>query len=198
MEEYKIIKNFENYLVSNFGNIKNNKTNRLLKQHNHTKGYKQIEISGKKKFIHRLVAEAFIPNPENKPCVDHINNIRDDNRIENLRWASINENNQNKSMSKYNTSGFKGVFFDKTKNKWRAEIGFNGKSIKIGRFDTKEEANNARVKKAKELFTNYINDCEKEVNINIKLPKNTKLNINIEIIDEEYLKLEKELEELIK
>ena len=197
MEEYKIIKNFENYLVSNFGNIKNNKTNRLLKQHNHTKGYKQIEISGKKKFIHRLVAEAFIPNPENKPCVDHINNIRDDNRLENLRFASYIENGQNSSISKKNTSGYKGVSYD-YRDFWRADIYHNGKRIFIGRFDTKEEANNARVKKAKELFGEYTNKCEKEINLNIKIPKNTKINININVVDDEYLKLEKELEELIK
>ena len=197
MEEFRIIKNFENYSVSNFGNVKNNKTNKILKQYNHTKGYKKIEILGIKKFIHRLVAEAFIPNPENKPYIDHINNIRDDNRIENLRWVSINENNQNKSMSINNTSGFKGVTFDKVKNKWRAEIGHNGKMINIGRYDTKEEANNARVQKAKELFGEYTNKCEKEININIKVPKNTKININIDVIDDEFLKLEKELDDLI-
>ena len=59
-------------------------------------GYMRIGLckngKGKMFSIHRLLATAFIPNPENKPCVDHINGIRDDNRLENLRWVTYSEN----------------------------------------------------------------------------------------------------------
>ena len=58
-------------------------------------GYRSVWIRGKEYSLHRTVAEAFIPNPENKPTVDHINRIRDDNRVCNLRWATHKEQNEN-------------------------------------------------------------------------------------------------------
>lgn len=61
-------------------------------------GYYVLNIKGKNVNVHRLVAEAFIPNPDNLPVVDHINRIRTDNRVENLRWVGLSENALNRSF----------------------------------------------------------------------------------------------------
>lgn len=58
-------------------------------------GYRLIKINNRNYRVHRLVAETFIPNPENKPTVDHINRIRDDNSVSNLRWATQHEQVEN-------------------------------------------------------------------------------------------------------
>ena len=125
METYIIIEGFENYSVSDFGNVKNNKTGRIVKQHN-SSGYKRlsIEVNKKryKKLLHVLVAGAFILNPENKPFVDHIDNCKTNNNIQNLRWATSKENNQNKSMGKNNTSGIVGVSWEKKANKCELKL----------------------------------------------------------------------------
>lgn len=104
IESWKDIKGYEGlYQISNLGRIKSFKTSKsgkYMTPKNDSRGYLQIQLSNndkvKKNFkIHRLVAQAFIPNPDNKPCIDHINTIRDDNRVENLRWVTHKENSNN-------------------------------------------------------------------------------------------------------
>ena len=96
MEIFKIIDDFPMYEVSNYGNIRNKKSNRLLKL-NSKNGYVIVKLYNKsvKNFpqkVHRLVANAFISNPNKLPVVNHINEIKFDNRIENLQWVSYKEN----------------------------------------------------------------------------------------------------------
>lgn len=62
------------------------------------RGYLQTWVGNTTKRVHRLIAETFIPNPENKPTVDHINRKRDDNRVCNLRWATHSEQRENSSQ----------------------------------------------------------------------------------------------------
>ena len=204
MEEFKTIKGFENYEVSYLGNVRNIKTGKILKPGIDSHGYYRLSlyINGNeyKKHIHKLIAEYFIENPYNKKCVDHIDNDRLNNNINNLRWVSYQENNMNSKLSSKNSSNFKGVCFHKPSNKWCAHIQIQGKKYYLGLFDNIEDAVNCRVKKAQELFGEYMNSCEKEVTININIPANTKVNLNINIKsqeDQELEDLEKEFNDIL-
>lgn len=88
----------EGYDISTLGRIRNNKTGHIIKPDKEEKGYCRltIKVNGKKKHyaVHRLVAIAFIPNPNNLPQVDHIDNDKSNNRVDNLRWVSNKENSQ--------------------------------------------------------------------------------------------------------
>jgi len=99
MEKWKYINN--DYLVSNLGKVKSLPRNgtinaeRILKHKINKVGYNSVYI-GKWKLVHRLVAEAFITNSDNKPFVDHIDNNKSNNSIDNLRWVTMEENNKHR------------------------------------------------------------------------------------------------------
>ena len=96
--------------------------------------------------IHRLIALTFIPNPENKPCIDHIDRDKHNNHKDNLRWVTNAENSSNLSLYNTNTSGEQNVFVMNAKrgtkiyNYFKVEYVRNGKKVVSKFFKTLEEA----------------------------------------------------------
>lgn len=101
-------------------------------------GYIKTSIKGKSYSLHRLIFfmhYGFLPK-----IVDHIDNNKENNKIENLRQANYFENSQNKKLGKSNTSGIKNVRWSKQRNKWLVEIDCNNKRIYLGGFKDLELA----------------------------------------------------------
>ena len=94
-EYWKIIRGFPDYLISNKGRVKTIKTLKDRTLHINT-GYKVVvfDVNGKRylRLVHRIVATEFIDNPLNKPCINHNNGVKTDNRVENLEWCTHKEN----------------------------------------------------------------------------------------------------------
>lgn len=99
--------------------------------------------------------------PSNNIQVDHKNRIRTDNRWDNLRLATNSQNNRNRNLLKNNTSGYRGVAFNKQANKWQAQIRYNNRRKNLGHFNTAEEASKAYMEAAVKFhgeFASHLND----------------------------------------
>ena len=122
-----------------------------LAQHLNSK-YLKITFFRKSESIHRLIwLLAYGRWPTND--IDHINRIKTDNRIVNLREVTHAQNSQNRLKNVNNTSGYSGVCWQKSRNKWHVKIGVQGKRIHVGRFDNLEDAVAARKAAEQKYFT---------------------------------------------
>ena len=113
-------------------------------------GYLAMKIDGESYYLHRL-AFLYVTGSMPSDNVDHINGDKSDNRFSNLRPATVSQNSMNRPKQTNNTSGYKGVLWDKSKEKWKAQI----KSRFIGYYNTAEAAHQAYIKVAEREFGEY-------------------------------------------
>ena len=113
-------------------------------------GYMHVRIDGKYHLLHRL-AWLYVHGQFPSGEIDHLNRIRNDNRIHNLRDASKCQNQQNRSIQTNNTSGVPGVVFSKKYGTWKARIKANNQYHHLGTFKTFDDAVTARKTAEKKL-----------------------------------------------
>lgn len=120
MEEWRIIQDFPGYEVSSFGRVRNTYDGQILKPINCSEGYLFVNLyneprKNKPRRIHRLVGLAFLENPLKLPVIDHINQNKKDNRLENLRWVPKSKNAVN-SKKRVQASGERNIYITHSQN----------------------------------------------------------------------------------
>lgn len=119
-------------------------------------GYSLVVIARKQYYAHQMAWIHFYGEPPQKGMhIDHINGDKTDNRIANLRIATVAQNVQNQKLHIDNTSGYKGVCFHKPTKKWMARIRSNNRYHYLGLFDAAEEAYAAYMEASKQLHGEF-------------------------------------------
>lgn len=163
------------YEISNLGRVKSLKDNLgrdrelILKPQKRKDGYFTIELKRSTKFLHRIAAEAFIPNPENKPQVNHKDSNRENNQTGNLEWVTASENilhgykygnikpTRHRLGAQTGEGEFRQIYLDQRRNRWVASVEYlNEKGKKVGRktFSIKKYGSET----AKLLAANSVNE----------------------------------------
>ena len=120
-----------------------------------TSTYREITFNGESYRIHRIAYYMYHARDPLQFDVDHKDLDTYNNKINNLRLATTQQNSFNRGISKTNTSGFTGVVWDKRDKRWRAKICPNGKQIHLGNFINKEDAIQARKEGEKKYFGRF-------------------------------------------
>ena len=107
-------------------------------------GYRHVRIKGKIYQEHRIIMLLCYGHIPDNAEIDHVDHVRDDNRLVNLRFVTASGNRRNQSVRSDNTTGVTGVSFIKSLNKFVAQIGVNNQVHNLGRYNTLEEAAAAR------------------------------------------------------
>lgn len=118
-------------------------------------GYLRVRVNTKPYSVHRVIYEMLI-GPIPKGClIDHMDQDKSNNKINNLRVCSNSENQKNRGRTKTNSTGYKGVTFNKEANKYRATITLDGVNVSLGHFSTAKEASLVYELRAKEEFGEF-------------------------------------------
>ena len=159
VEEYKVLEGFDEYEISSIGNLRKTTNKKVLLLRKDKDGYWRTNIykDGKPKTIniHRLVAQHFVDNPENKRLVDHIDRNNGNNIYTNLRWATSSENSFNSKINTQNHTGYKGISFITSRKKFQLMMTVNGKNKFMGYFDTKEAASDEWNRQAPTIYKDF-------------------------------------------
>ncbi len=148
--------NTDNHLIFPYSGFIWSKSHKRVIGRKDSEGYVRCAVNGKETRVHRYIYERFHNiKLKDDELINHINNVRDDNRIFNLEIVNNQQNSQYQLIPKNNTSGFKGVYWHKRDKKWAVHIRFNKKNIHLGYFENINDAKNSYNTQAQYLNENF-------------------------------------------
>lgn len=160
LEGFYLISGLETHCISKEGEVYKLSSKSYIKLSKHmfkNNAYLDFVVGNKTYLLHRVLAETFIPNKNNKDYVDHIDGNTLNNNLTNLRWATASENNANRKVASHNTTGYTGI--SSRKNDWHCRLYYEGecyaKCFSKSDPESFEKAVLWRAEKEKEIFKEF-------------------------------------------